>query len=474
MKHHLVISIVAFLLAATSSCQNNVVVTNPASYGIDTTHNLIVWNTSNITGGATTLNFNGEIYQVTPPVSSFKKDEKYTLTSKNKTFTLYCSDLPLIKIKAINEIEDDPKVFATMTYVDKSMSFNGDIGIELRGNSALLYPKKSYDIELREAMNSETSIDTSFAGMRNDDDWILNSLYNEPLRLRSYFSNKLWLDIQQPHYLKEEDKASSGIDMAFVEVFVNNEYKGVYVFSEQVDRKLLKLKKLKENVVRGELFKGARYEDGTAFKAAKPFKNYFPHWNGYEVEYPYEDYEAHWDNLHAFVDFVVNANDEDFKNNIASKIVLDNILDYYLMINLLRATDNIGKNFFMARYDNDTPYFMVPWDLDGTLGTVIDGRKGSSRTDILSNNLFDRLIETNANGFKDQLKTRWQTLRSTHFSDNNLQERASSIYNKFTSEHIYDREQLIWQNLNVTEDISYLTQWITDRTKFLDTYFSNL
>ena len=93
--------------------------------------------------------------------------------------------------------------------------------------------------------------DVSFGELRTDDDWILDALYNEPLRLRSYVANKLWLSIHQnPYYIDERPNAKSAADVMYVEVFLNGNYNGIYNLSEQVDKKQLKLKSYKE-IIRG-------------------------------------------------------------------------------------------------------------------------------------------------------------------------------------------------------------------------------
>ncbi|WP_366841162.1 CotH kinase family protein [Lacinutrix sp.] len=48
--------------------------------------------------------------------------------------------------------------------------------------------KKSFDLEFWADLVSKEKKDIKFKGMRSDDDWILDAMYNEPLRLRSYYS----------------------------------------------------------------------------------------------------------------------------------------------------------------------------------------------------------------------------------------------------------------------------------------------
>ena len=81
--------------------------------------------------------------------------------------------------------------------------------------------------------------------MRDDDDWLLFGLYNEPLRIRNVMNHQLWQDIHTPYYIDEEEDAMAGIKTQYIELAVNNEYMGIYALCEQMDRKQLQLKKYK-------------------------------------------------------------------------------------------------------------------------------------------------------------------------------------------------------------------------------------
>jgi len=445
-------------------------------FGIDTSNHIIVVHQSkadSLIPSKESFKLGDETFKLIKRHNSWSPTEAYPVLKEQDTFTLYVTALPIIKLTAVDSIVDEPKRAADFSYVDRSTNFNAAVGIEWRGNSALKYPKKSYDMELRKDKLSEESIDFKFDSLREDDDWIFNSLYNEPLKLRSYFSTKLWLEIQQLSYAEKEPEAKSFTDVIYAEVFLNDTYQGVYLFAEQLDRKQLQLKKIKGDTVRGELFKAGSYKDGTAFKSAPKFNNAFPHWAGFEVEYPYENYEAHWDNLHDFVGFVANSSDTEFKNEIESYIDIDNAIDYFLFINLLRGTDNLSKNYFLAKYKEGEPYFFIPWDLDGVLGTIQDGKRIPTTNDVLTNNFFDRLKQTNAGDYRVRLKQRWQELRAGAFSDTQLFDRLDTTYEKMVTEKIYERDAAVWgRTETVTADYEYLRDWLSKRTAYLDSVFN--
>ncbi|GAA4107003.1 hypothetical protein GCM10022393_01850 [Aquimarina addita] len=467
-----------------SSCiysQNSTKVTPvKGSYGIDKEHKIIVWNgkksatLSSIKEEIHSIEFDG-LYQVQDPIVELSKSKNYSIAKEGEQYALYITALPIINITSTDTIIDDRKRLSGITYADKDTVFSASAGIEFRGNISLSFPKKSYDLEFWENGEEEKSTEIKFGSLRSDDDWILDGLYNEPIRLRSYICNKLWLSIHQPYYLSEETKAKSGIDLIFVEAFLNNQYIGIHTLSEQVDRKLLKLQKYENGKVRGELFKASSYEGAPAYQKVPEYNNIFPHWGGYKMEYPFIDYKGHWENIHAFTDFVVNSSDKEFTEKIAERFVIDNAIDYFLFVNLIRATDNLGKNIYVARYDQGAPYFNVPWDLDGVLGTIQDGKRIATTDDILSNGLFDRLLKVNPNGYVTKLKNRWVELRKKQFSDASLFKSIQKPYDFFENEKIYERELHIWPaDKSNQEHLDYLVRWLKERLKFLDMYFEKL
>lgn len=477
MRVFLLLSFLTFTLSIVAQ-ETSYITMDAQRFGTDPTHKLVVWHPgkqymddlrnkkvdSILFGKISFLSntfYHSNIYNAIP-----------ILNEKN-SFQLYPTPLALLKILSKDSIPDEPKIMAQISLAFTDTLLTHYIGIELRGNSALRYPKKSFDLEFRENEASQISVDVKIGDMRNDDDWILNSIYNEPLRLRSYFSNNLWLEARNSSKGKTIKTGQAGIKARYVELFHNEHYQGIYLISEQVDRKLLKLENFENNLVRGELFKAGSYLDGCAFISAPPFNNNLPQWAGFEMEYPYEDYTSHWDDLAEFVSFVSAANNKKFNKELEERLDLDNAIDYFLFINLLRATDNMGKNYFLARQDAGTPYYFIPWDLDGVLGSIQDGKRIPTTNDILSNGLFDRLWKNNPANYRKKVRDRWLELRLDVYSERRLMAKITDTYNMLDSLGIYEREDLVWNTqTDHEEELQYIRSWLTNRLEFLDMYFS--
>jgi len=401
---------------------------------------------------------------------------EYEVVYQTNSYRLYFSIMPIINIYSDFEIVDEPKILADFILTDTTDAdaIESFCGIELRGNYSQSLPKKSYDIELWEDETGAESNKISLLNMRDDDDWILISMYNEPLRIRNVTNHSLWRKIHTPYYIDQEDEAMSGIKTQYVEIAVNNEYLGIYALGEQIDKKQLQLKKYNSSI-RGELYKAISWGAPT-FSILPAYNNNSRIWGGFEMKYPKEDEITDWENIYNFVDFVINSTNENFENGVADEFIVDNAIDYFIFLNLLRATDNTGKNTYIAKYSDNEPYFYVPWDLDGTYGIIWNGNRENITNDILSNGFYERLLNSNINVFRENLANRWFELR-----ENNALETDSiinSIYNNYyllLTNGNYDREILKWGNDAIDlSNLEYTNTWINERFNYLDTYFSNI
>ncbi len=192
------------------------------------------------------INLDGGIYEFSNIPNELEYGEQYRVTFSSQNYKLYFSNLPLININTSNQIVDEPKVSANFILTDTTdaEAITSYCGIEIRGAYTRYLPKKSYGIELWKDETGDDDNKISLLNMRDDDDWVLIAMYNEPLRIRSVISYELWREIHTPYYIDNEEDAMSGIRTKYIELAVNNEYMGVYALGERVDRKQLKLKNI--------------------------------------------------------------------------------------------------------------------------------------------------------------------------------------------------------------------------------------
>jgi subtilisin-like proprotein convertase family protein len=149
-------------------------------------------------------------------------------------FPFDSTNLPIVMIDTHGQaIPDDPKILVGMKIIDNgagnfnhvcdSAAYDYYAGIEVRGSSSQMFLKKSYGFETWDSLKNP--VDTSLLGMPKESDWILNANFSDKTLLRNTMAYQYWMDLG--HYATR---------YRHVEVFLNNRYKGVYVFSEKIKR----------------------------------------------------------------------------------------------------------------------------------------------------------------------------------------------------------------------------------------------
>ncbi len=149
-------------------------------------------------------------------------------------FIFTSSNLPIVIIDTYGqEIPDDPKLMVGMKIIDNASGernyltdtpvYDGFAGIELRGSSSQQFPKKSFGFETWDSNGEE--LDVSLLGMPEETDWILNANYTDKTLMRNTLAYRL--SQEMGHYATRHK---------YVEVVLNGNYHGVYIFSEKIKR----------------------------------------------------------------------------------------------------------------------------------------------------------------------------------------------------------------------------------------------
>ena len=278
------------------------------------------------------------------------KPYKETVEVRGEAYTCYRSEMPLITITTDGPIVNSPAVHGVINVTDADGNvITMHAGLKIRGTSSQQYDKKSYRVELWADATGTTMADTTFLGLRSDDDWNLEAMWSQPLRLRDKVANELWMEMYRLPYAVSEPDALPGIRMAYADVFINDEYQGIYALTERMDRKQLNLRKY-NGELRGLLYKG-NGPGAPTFEELPAYDNSQDTWSNYEWVYPNEsDTAINWSHLYSFTNFVMNASDNVFYAQFANQFDKANAIDYYLFINALMGMDNMGRNLFVARY----------------------------------------------------------------------------------------------------------------------------
>ena len=435
-------------------------------------------------------------------------------TTKNDN--LFCEDciksfdfeIMTLGVGPEGEIVDEPKVPAALTIkrLDSTL-YEGIIGIEIRGESSQFFDKKSYGFETWDSQYND--LDVALIGFPEEEDWILYGPFSD----KSLIRNKLIYELsnRMGRYTTKTE---------FVELTINYEYKGLYIFMEKLkrDKNRIDISKLENADIDEELISGgyiikidkSDMEDGsyTDYNSFQSHFDVFGNENGdirinFNYEYPKPgEIHANQKNFikNYFYEFESSLASDKFRDpnyGFRKYIDEDSFIDFFILNELSNNVDGYRLSTYLQKDRNEKLVIGPIWDFNLSFGNA--DYCGGERYDVWCFKFnerclgdywnvpfwWNRLLEDEK--FVDKLKGRWNQLRLNILSDNNIltliEEQYSFLnnetdiinrnFNKWKIFGIY-----IWPNSfignNYYEEIDFLKNWIKERTKWLDESINNL
>ncbi|MGB0932951.1 MAG: CotH kinase family protein [Lishizhenia sp.] len=386
---------------------------------------------------------------------------KLTYGGETKILSLIFTEAPLVQLVVLNEIVNGQKVRAKLSiyYPQKDKPSTTEYcGVEYRGYSSLKYDKKSFGLKVYQGENTIEPKLANFFNSVPSYTWVLNAMFVDKSKLRNKTAFEIWNEIPT------NTKAASS---EYVEVYLNNALQGVYTLTQKYSKESLNLG---ESALLYEGLDNSVYSDFNTFLNSTPISNT---WGDWEQRIPDPAYQINWEDFRSLAQLIADGSEEDFISKVQSLIDLNKVVDYYLFVNLLVASDNVGKNWCFLKKNASSKFEILPWDLDGTFGRNPFGEKTPATDYLVSNSFFNRFISTNVGGFNQLLKMRWTELRATAFSNNTLFQLLNTNFHQLHKYKAIELENEIWDaNLASHLEQFYTQNWLSDRLQYLDNLFA--
>ncbi|MCZ2339848.1 MAG: CotH kinase family protein [Chitinophagales bacterium] len=369
------------------------------------------------------------------------------------------SNLPIIIIDTKGgQIVDEPKIEAEMKIInngpgkrnhlsDTVFQYNNKIGIEFRGSSSQMFPKKPYGFETKDE-NGE-KLEVALLGMTEEEDWTLNATYNDKTLMRDGLT-----------YILAGRVMEYAPRVRYIELVINEDYQGIYLLIEKIKRSKnrVQIAKIGKSDNDGDALTGGyliqidraptpNIDEGWVSPFA-PFKG-AAQTTFFQYEYPkaknitpqqrkyIREYVTHFENvLHSN-----RFNDplEGFRKYIDEQSIMD-----YIIFN------ELTKNVDAYRLST---YFYKQRDSEGgkiKFGPVWDYNLGLGNVDYCTNGNPEGLVITDFNQvcpdddwvvhfwwnkfledttFYNDLKQRWQYLRQHQLATENILNTVDSLAN---------------------------------------------
>lgn len=409
--------------------------------------------------------------------------------------------LPLLMIDTEGQqIPNEPRITATMKLVDMGLGnynpttdtgnvYNGQISIETRGESSQWFsPKDSYSIETQ--TDSGTNNNVSLLGLPEENDWVLYAPYSDKSLIRNVLTYSLF-----------EEMGNYSPRTRFVELVLNNDYRGIYILTEKIkrDKNRVDMAKLRPEDITGDELSGGylmRIDKTTDMPSTHYWQSsIYPPLSGYQrVTYQYfdPDYEELNDTqrnyikdfLYEFESALVQSYFKDPDRGYRAYLDIPSMIDMMILNEFTKEVDSyLFSHYFYKQKDSDGGLLVngPPWDYNLAFGN----NDYYPDVHLDYNWLYDqdnrvywwaRVMEDS--WFRNALRCRWDELHETVLSSEHLHGFIDST-TMVMGESI-DRNFIRWPVLGVyiwpnsyvgasyDEEEWFLRNWIDDRLEWMN------
>lgn len=434
----------------------------------------------------------GKVNVISPYKVSFIyekiNDDKYDIFVYSdkfyKRYEVRIVDIPLISIRTFNDVDDyliSKNNNITLTYnneiveqkpiskISFSLIDNNyekrrlkknfesiNASMYVRGATSLQFSKKSYRIILDNGL--------SVLGMRKDKDWILDALYTDQSKIRNKFSSDMW------NLINNNQSVDNDLSGEFVEVFIDDNYCGLYVLKEKVNKKNLNVSS------DGLLAKSIAHVDDYIKNdfMMKDLSNVFVEDGSFLGNFEIKQYSK--SSLNSFYSKLGDFYSSEYLFDTIDKTFdLKNFLNYKIFLLLTYGDDNFTKNQYLSMSESDSKILITPWDMDLTWGLFstyegefLSSKKCDSYSDIswiysVVGNMDEKTLSL--------LKERYWQLRKDVITMDTINEYLNSYKKLLVESGAAKRDSDRWYEYDVEFEIEQIREWANNRIQFLDEYF---
>ena len=366
--------------------------------------------------------------------------------------------LPVVTLHAEGEITMDSDVPGHATIAAAGFEpINTAMVVHERGGGCRKpFDKWSYRVEFHEISSSgkDRSRDVSVLGMKADSDWLLLANTGEDTTVRNLIAWELWRDWHQG------EPGLMLMDSEMVELFINDEYVGVYQLMERIDE-AQEIAQYGGNVntdVVGRLV-------STSNMSEKPIWDMNDEGVEFRMEYRYEprgDSERLFGLMEDFVALYrpddKKLDDEAFAALALERVDIEDMMTYILFYHATTLNDNNINNVFvyaMQEEDGRYVYRHAPWDMDSSFWVQRHFQDHNTlRWPDLTVMIPTRMLDLDVGGCRRILWEMWNEKRRTVLSSSSLYARFMEKEEFMNRSGAYRREMRKWYGTDKALDMS--------------------
>lgn len=379
--------------------------------------------------------------------------------------------LPILYINTNGQtVQKDTKIWATMAVSDvlpdgalrsvMSMpDYESSIMINYRGASSYYgFDKKQYRIKFFKEEGSSNAKNYEFLGMGANSEWVLNG----PFLDRTLLRNRLIYDLGKKIFEWVPDSR-------YVELFVNGEYKGVYLAVEPVTNGESRLRLADFGLASGETaYIVKRDRSDTEIGALNVYGYYAGKTsNSLYIDYPTEsnltEVQREWitNDISSFEQALYGDSFADERIGYAKYLDVDNFVDYYIFNEVTMNYDAGNLSTYMYKELGGKMKLTI-WDYNNCYDNYQWFAQDYNSFMVSSNAWFSRLLQDRA--FVDKVVKRYRELRTGILSEEYLYQQIDT-YRKELGDAI-DRNFVVWGYTFRDSFLSHKTEHHIDPTSY--------
>lgn len=333
---------------------------------------------------------------------------------------------------------------------------NSGAMVHLRGGGYVKqYPKDSYRVELHTLdAHGDKKSDVSVLGMPADSDWLLIANASDATCARNELGFGIWRD------WNADSQAFMLLQSQMVEVFVEDEYVGLYQLMQRIDTReeILRMGGNPNTDYCARVINVMNVGERPVLDLVQSANMlaelmYAP--QGVSASRAFAQYEPYWRMNTRTPEHEMWLEDGAFAETAETCTDVRSMMDFFLFTQAAGlGYDNVFNNVYMwaLRQGDHYVYYLSPWDMDMGFIKMFGAEED---TPNLYQKQAVRMLDLNAGGAQQMLREIWSEKRATILTDDAMYQRFDAFEEMINASGAYLRESEKWhdgaQELNLAE-----------------------
>ena len=369
------------------------------------------------------------------------------------------SNLPRVYIIGnLTGISSDNEKDVILKYFDNENSYSFNTKIKYQGKGSLEAPVKNY------AINLDRKI--AFKDWKEQDSFHLKANYSDTTSAKNILLANLADKIYRSLNLTMSDNYKFAIDGFPIELYINNEFIGLYTWNLKQNASLYSMTN-EDYMYRPEV----GYTDTANYNSF--LDSDFNTENGWECRNP-KNNEDHI-MIKSLIGWVKSSTDDEFINDLEEHFNKEFLIIYYIMISLFVGTDNVSNNQTLASFDKGFTWYTLLYDMDIACNNMEQATVALPIAGVNDSKLWSKVHSL----LNNDIKLLYNDLRNDILTVDTILSIYDDLMGNVLDEMFVLDKEYKYKKYNLEENFffaennrEYFKEWFTKRFEYLDNVFA--